>query len=40
MARFDTPGRVAFRITAPSGRVTLDTWGEPGVDVEVTAASG
>ena len=25
MARFDTPGRVAFRITAPSGRVTVDS---------------
>ena len=39
MARFDTPGRVAFRISTPSGRVTVDTWAEPGVDVEVTAAS-
>ena len=40
MARFDTPGRVAFRITAPSGRVTLDTWAEPGVDIEVTPLRG
>ena len=40
MARFDTPGRVAFRISTPSGRVTVDTWGEPGVDVEVTALRG
>ncbi len=40
MARFDTPGRVAFRISTPGGRVTVDTWGEPGVDVEVTALRG
>ena len=40
MARFDTPGRVAFRISTPAGRVTIDTWGEPGVDVEVTPLRG
>ena len=40
MARFDTPGRVAFRISSPGGRVTVDTWSEPGVEVDVTALRG
>jgi len=40
MARFDTPGRVAFRISAPGGRVTVDTWDEPGVEVDVVALRG
>jgi DUF4097 and DUF4098 domain-containing protein YvlB len=40
MARFDTPGRVAFRISTPGGRVTVDTWDEPGVEVDVTALRG
>jgi DUF4097 and DUF4098 domain-containing protein YvlB len=40
MPRFDTPGRVAFRISTPGGRVTVDTWDEPGVEVDVTALRG
>jgi DUF4097 and DUF4098 domain-containing protein YvlB len=37
---FETPGPVALRITSPSGRVVVDTWSEPRVEVEVTALRG
>lgn len=40
MPRFDTHGPVAFRISSPGGRVTVDTWNEPGVEVDVTALRG
>ena len=38
MPSFETPGRVGLRLDVPSGEVTVKTWDEPRVDVEVTAA--
>jgi DUF4097 and DUF4098 domain-containing protein YvlB len=35
---FETPGRVGLRLDVPSGDVTIHTWDEPRVDVEVTAS--
>lgn len=38
MPTFETPGRVGLRLDVPSGDVTIHTWDEPRVDVEVTAS--
>jgi DUF4097 and DUF4098 domain-containing protein YvlB len=38
MPSFDTPGRVALEVSVPAGEVTVRTWDEPRVDVEVTPA--
>jgi DUF4097 and DUF4098 domain-containing protein YvlB len=40
MPTFETPGGVAFRITAPAGAVTVETWNEPRTEVEVTPLRG
>ena len=40
MPAFETPGHVAFRITAPAGTVTVETWSEPRSEVEVMALRG
>lgn len=40
MPTFETPGRVVFRITAPAGAVTVETWSEPRTEVDVTALRG
>ena len=40
MAVFETPGPVVLRVTSPAGRVTVETWHEPRVEVEVTALRG
>ena len=40
MPTFETPGRVAFRITVPAGAVVVDPWDEPRSQVEVTALRG
>ena len=37
MPTFETPGHAAVRLDIPAGEVTVQTWGEPRVDVEVTA---
>jgi DUF4097 and DUF4098 domain-containing protein YvlB len=34
---FETPGHAAVRLDVPAGEVTVQTWAEPRVDVEVTA---
>ena len=36
MPVFETPGRVALDVTVAAGEVTVATWAEPRVDVEVT----
>ena len=38
MPTFETPGRVGLRLDVPSGDVTIHTWDEPRVDVDVTAS--
>ncbi len=38
MPTFETPGRVGLRLDVPSGDVTIHTWDELRVDVEVTPA--
>lgn len=38
MQSFDTPGDVALRVDVPAGTVTVETWVEPRVEVDVTAA--
>lgn len=40
MPSFETPGPVALRVTSPAGSVTVETWDEPRVEVEVVAARG
>lgn len=40
MPTFDTPGRVALDLSVPAGMVTVQTWGEPRVSVEVTPRRG
>lgn len=40
MPIFDTPGPVALDVDIPSGEVTVRTWDEPRVDVEVTPGRG
>jgi DUF4097 and DUF4098 domain-containing protein YvlB len=37
MPTFDTPAPAAVRVDVPAGAVTVQTWSEPRVDVEVTA---
>ncbi len=37
MPAFETPGRVALDLIVHAGMVSVGTWGEPRVDVEVTA---
>jgi DUF4097 and DUF4098 domain-containing protein YvlB len=37
---FDTPGRVSLEVTVPAGEVTIRTWAEPRVEVEVTPSRG
>jgi DUF4097 and DUF4098 domain-containing protein YvlB len=37
---FETPGRVALDLIVPAGAVSVGTWNEPRVDVEVTAIRG
>jgi hypothetical protein len=37
---FDAPGRVTVRVEIPAGRLSVETWAEPRVEVEVTAARG
>ncbi len=40
MPTFETPGRVALDLIVPAGAVSVGTWNEPRVDVEVTAIRG
>lgn len=40
MPSFETPGPVALDVDIPSGDVTVRTWDEPRVDVEVTPGRG
>ena len=40
MPTFETPGRVALDLSVPSGSVSVGTWSEPRVDVEVTPIRG
>lgn len=40
MPTFETPGRVALDLSVPAGSVSVSTWSEPRVDVEVTATRG
>lgn len=40
MPSFETPGRVALDLIVPAGAVSIGTWGEQRVDVEVTAMRG
>jgi DUF4097 and DUF4098 domain-containing protein YvlB len=40
MPTFDTPGRVALDLNVPAGMVSVGTWDEPRVEVEVTPARG
>jgi DUF4097 and DUF4098 domain-containing protein YvlB len=35
---FETPGAAALRVEIPAGTVTVETWSEPRVEVEVAAA--
>ena len=35
MTAFETPGHVILRVTVPSGEVTIQTWDEPRVDVDL-----
>ena len=37
MPSFETPGRVGLRLDVPGGSVTVQTWNEPRVDVDVDA---
>ena len=37
---FDAPGRVTVRVEIPAGSVSVDTWAEQRVEVEVAAARG
>ncbi len=39
MPTFETPGHAAVRLDIPAGEVTVQTWGEPRVDVEVTPSN-
>ncbi|HEY6075601.1 MAG TPA: DUF4097 family beta strand repeat-containing protein [Gaiella sp.] len=36
MPTFETPGHVGLRLDVPAGRVTVQTWDEPRVDIDVT----
>lgn len=40
MESFETPGRVALDLIVPAGAVSVGTWDEPRVEVEVTAVRG
>ena len=40
MPTFETPGRVLLDVSIPAGRVAIQTWNEPRVDVEVTPGRG
>lgn len=40
MPTFETPGRVALDLVVPAGAVSVATWGESRVDVEVTPVRG
>ena len=37
---FDAPGRAAVRVEIPAGGLSVETWAEPRVEVEVAAARG
>jgi hypothetical protein len=37
---FDAPGRTLVRVKIPAGGLTLETWSEPRIDVEVAPARG
>ena len=36
MPSFETPGPVTLRVSAPAGSVTVETWTERSVEVDVT----
>ena len=40
MPTFETPGRIALDLIVPAGMVSVGTWSEPRVDVEVTPIRG
>ena len=40
MPTFETPGRVLLDVSVPAGRVTIQTWSDARVDVEVTPGRG
>ena len=40
MPTFDTPGPVALEVSVPAGDVSIRTWDEPRVEVEVTPGRG
>jgi DUF4097 and DUF4098 domain-containing protein YvlB len=40
MPSFDTPGRVALVVEIPGGDVSIETWDEPRVDVDVSPGRG
>lgn len=40
MPSFETPGRVALDLSVPAGTVSVATWDEPRVDVDVTPLRG
>ena len=40
MPTFDTPGPVALEVSIPAGDVSIKTWDEPRVEVDVTAGRG
>ena len=40
MPNFDTPGPVALDIAIPAGEITIETWPEPRVEVEVIPMRG